>query len=114
VSINGLFGVIRAAGDQGGNGGGPVQQTLSRPQLQPVVQQALPDWQSAGATAAESAQLRQMPVSIQAPPASYLGEEARNQVWISAGLPRARAPRAGSANAMPSPRHFATVSNRSS
>ena len=48
VSINGLFGVIRAAGHQGGKGGGdpvgevaapsqPVQQTLTRQQLRPVV-----------------------------------------------------------------------------
>jgi hypothetical protein len=59
VSINGTFGVIRAAGDQGGNGGGhpvreaaaptqPVQQTLTRPQLQPVVQQALAETLAAG------------------------------------------------------------------
>jgi uncharacterized protein (TIGR03118 family) len=64
VSGYGLFGVIRAAGDQGGNGGGdpvrevaapsqPVQQTLTGRQLQPVVQQALADWQSAGVTAAQ-------------------------------------------------------------
>ncbi len=57
VAGYGLFGVIHAAGDQGGNGGGdpvrdaaalaqPVQQTLTGPQLQPVVQQALADWQS--------------------------------------------------------------------
>jgi uncharacterized protein (TIGR03118 family) len=56
-SAGGLFGVIRAAGDQGGNGGGnpvlqaavpsqPAQQTLTRPLQQPVVQQALADWQS--------------------------------------------------------------------
>jgi uncharacterized protein (TIGR03118 family) len=93
-STGGLFGVIRAAGDQGGNGGGdpvgeaaapsqPVQQTLTLPQLLPVVQQALADWQGAGAAAAQSAQLRQVPVSIQALPASYPGEEAGNQVWIS-------------------------------
>jgi uncharacterized protein (TIGR03118 family) len=90
----GLFGVIRAAGDQGGNGGGhpgreaaapsqPVQQMLTPAHLQPVVQQALADWQSAGATTAHSAQLRQVPVSIQALPASYLGEGAGNQVWTS-------------------------------
>jgi hypothetical protein len=93
-STDGLFGVIHAAGDQSGNGGGdpvreaaapaqPVQETLTGPQLQPVVQQALADWQSAGATAAQLAQLRQAPVSIQELPASYLGEEAGNQVWIS-------------------------------
>lgn len=91
---DGLFGVIRAAGDQGGNGGGhavreaaapahPVHQTLTRAQLQRVVHQALADWQSAGATAAQLAQLRQVRVSIQALPASYLGEETGNQVWIS-------------------------------
>jgi hypothetical protein len=94
VSGYGLFGVIRAAGDQDGNGGDdpvreeaapsqPVQQTLTRPQLQPVVQQALADWQNAGATAAQLAQLRQVPVSIQALPGSYLGEEGGNHVWIS-------------------------------
>jgi uncharacterized protein (TIGR03118 family) len=94
-STGGLFGVIHAAGDQGGNGNGgdpvreaaapsqPVRQTLTRPQFQPVVQQALADWQSAGATAAQLAQLRQAPVTIQALPASYLGEEAGGRVWIS-------------------------------
>jgi uncharacterized protein (TIGR03118 family) len=48
-STGGRFGVIHAAGDQDGHGGGdplraasqPVQQTLTRPQLQPLVQQAL-------------------------------------------------------------------------
>jgi hypothetical protein len=54
VSINGLFGVIRAVGDQGGNGGGDL------------VREA----------AAQVAQLRQAPVSAQALPASYLGEES--------------------------------------
>jgi uncharacterized protein (TIGR03118 family) len=99
VSGYGLFGVIRAAGDRGGHGGGdpvrevaapsqPVQQTLTRQQLQPVVQQALADWQSAGATAAQWAQPRQAPVSIEALPASYLGEEAGNQVWDSGGTIR--------------------------
>jgi uncharacterized protein (TIGR03118 family) len=94
VSINGLFGVIRAAGDQGGNGGGdpvravaapsqPVQRTLTGQQLRPVVQQALADRQGAGATAAQLAPLRQVSVSIEALPASVLGEEAANQVWIS-------------------------------
>jgi hypothetical protein len=63
-STGGLFGVIHAAGDQSGNGGGgsvreaaapsqPVQQWLTRPPLQPVVLQAIADWQSAGATAAQ-------------------------------------------------------------
>jgi prepilin-type processing-associated H-X9-DG protein len=75
VSVNGTFGVIRAAGDQGGNGGGdPVREAAAIPSA---------DWQSAGATAAQLAQLRQVPVSIQALPAWYLGEEAGNQVWIS-------------------------------
>jgi hypothetical protein len=94
-STGGLFGVIHAAGDQGGNGNGgdpvreaaapaqPARQTLTRPQLEPVVQQALADWRSAGATAAQLAQLRQAPVSVQALPASYLGEEAGGQVRIS-------------------------------
>jgi uncharacterized protein (TIGR03118 family) len=94
VAINGRFGVILAAGEQGGNGGGdavrelvapahPVRQMLTQRQLQPVVHQALADWQSGGATAAQLAHLRQMPVSVQALPASDLGEEAGNQVWIS-------------------------------
>jgi hypothetical protein len=94
VSINGLFGVIRAAGDQGGNGGGdavrevaapaqPVQQTLTWQQLQMVVQPVLVDRQVAGAAAAQSAQLPQALVSIGALPASDLGEEAGSQVWIS-------------------------------
>jgi uncharacterized protein (TIGR03118 family) len=93
-STGGLFGVIHAAGDQGGSGKGDpvreaaapaqsVQQTLTPPQLQPLVQQALADWQSAGATAAQVAKLRQAPVTIQVLPASYLGEEAGGQVWIS-------------------------------
>jgi uncharacterized protein (TIGR03118 family) len=91
-STGGLFGVIHAAGDQAGNGGGPVsetpapsqpvQQTLTRPQQLPVVQQALADGQSASATAGQSARLRQVSVSIQVP-ASHRGEEAGNQVWIS-------------------------------
>jgi uncharacterized protein (TIGR03118 family) len=53
-STGGLFGVIRAAGDQSGNGGGDpvreaearaqtVPQTLTRPQLEPVAQQARGD-----------------------------------------------------------------------
>jgi len=65
-STGGLFGVIHAAGDQSGNGGGgsvreaaapsqPVQQTLARPPLQPVVLQAFADWQSADAMAAQPA-----------------------------------------------------------
>ena len=65
VSGYGLFGVIRAAGDQGGNDGAdlardvaapsrPVHQTLTRQQLRPVAQQILADWQSAGVTAAQS------------------------------------------------------------
>jgi uncharacterized protein (TIGR03118 family) len=93
-STGGLFGVIHAAGDQGGDDGGdpvreaaapaqPVRHTLTRPQLQRVVQQALADWQSAGATAAQLAQLRQAAVSIQILPATYLGEKAGGQVWIS-------------------------------
>ena len=59
-SSGGLFGVIHAAGDQGDSGGDPAYDA-----------------------AAQLAQLRQVPVSIQALPASYLGEEAGNQVWIS-------------------------------
>jgi hypothetical protein len=49
----------------------PVSQTLTGPQLQAVAQQALADWQSADATAGQSAQLGQVPVSLQALPASY-------------------------------------------
>jgi hypothetical protein len=70
----------------------PVQQTLTRQQWQQVVQQALADGQSAGATADQLAPLRQVHVSIEALLASDLGEEAGNQVWISpnaAGLLRA-------------------------
>jgi hypothetical protein len=47
------------------------------------VLQALADWQNAGATGAQLAQVRQVLVSIPVLPASYLGEEAGNQVWIS-------------------------------
>jgi uncharacterized protein (TIGR03118 family) len=79
VSINGLFGVIRAAGDQAPNGGGdlvreaaaplqPVQQTLTWAQLQPVVQQPIADWQKAGMTAAAT----RTPVVALAPLASSL------------------------------------------
>ncbi len=85
--------MIHAAGDQGGNGNDdpmrekaarskPLQQTHVR-QLQPVLQQAFADWLNAYATATQPAQLRQVPVSIQSLPASYLGKEAGNQVWIS-------------------------------
>ncbi len=91
VSINGLFGAIQPAGHQGRKGGGdrvrkvatpshPVQQTRTRQQLHPVVQQALADRQSAGATAAQLAQPRQAPVSIEALLDSDLGEEAGNPV----------------------------------
>ena len=58
----------------------PVRQTPTRPQLQPVVQHALADRQGASATAAQLAQPPQVPVSIEALPASDLGEEAGNQV----------------------------------
>ena len=57
VTGYGLFGVIRAAGHHGGKHGGdsvrevaapgqPVQPTLTRQQLRPVVQQALADWRA--------------------------------------------------------------------
>jgi uncharacterized protein (TIGR03118 family) len=59
-NTGGLFGVIHAAGDQGDDDGG-----------------------DAGATEAQLAQVRQVLVSIPVLPASYLGEEAGNQVWIS-------------------------------
>jgi uncharacterized protein (TIGR03118 family) len=60
VSINGLFGMIHAAGDQAPNGGGDsvseapaalpaVQQTLPMAQLRAVAEQAIADWRSAGA-----------------------------------------------------------------
>jgi hypothetical protein len=69
VSVNGLFGVIRAAGEPGSDDGGdpvvevaapsqPVQQTLTAQQLPPVVQQAFADWQGADAPAAPLPQLR--------------------------------------------------------
>jgi hypothetical protein len=61
----------------------PVGQALTPQQLRPVVQQAIADWQAAGATAAQTAALRQAPVHISALPGSHLGEEAANQVWIS-------------------------------
>jgi hypothetical protein len=60
-----------------------VQQTFTLQQLQPFVRQAIADWHSAGATASQLAQLRQVQVSVQALPASYLGEQAGGQVWIS-------------------------------
>jgi hypothetical protein len=89
VSGYGLFGVIRAAGD-GGNPvrevaapSHPVQQTLTRLQLHMGVQPVLADRQVAGAAPAQSAQLPQALVSIGALPASDLGEQAGNQVWIS-------------------------------
>jgi uncharacterized protein (TIGR03118 family) len=58
---DGLFGVIHVAGDQDGDGGGDPEREAAAP----------------------SAQLRQVAVSIQALPVSYLGGEAGNQVWIS-------------------------------
>jgi len=58
VSGYGLFGVIHAAGDQGGNGGGGDVPQVPAP-AQPV------------------------PVSIQAIPVPYLGEQAGNQAQIS-------------------------------
>jgi uncharacterized protein (TIGR03118 family) len=89
VSGYGLFGVIRAAGD-GGNPvrevaapSQPVQQTLIRQQVQVVVQPVFADRQFAGAAAAQSAQLPQALVSIEALPASDLAEAAGSQVWIS-------------------------------
>jgi uncharacterized protein (TIGR03118 family) len=57
----GLFGVIHAAGDQDGNGVGD----------------------SGSAASAPLAQQRKVLGSVQALPASYLGEEPGNQVWIS-------------------------------
>ncbi len=85
VSINGAFGVIRAAGDQSGNRCDPVHEAGVQSQhvQQPVAQQDPADWQSGGPTAAQLAQLGQVPITIQALLASYLGEEAGNQVWIS-------------------------------
>jgi uncharacterized protein (TIGR03118 family) len=74
VSVNGLFGVIRAAGDQAGNGVGDplpavaapaqsVQLTLTGAELQPVGQQALADaagwgWNLVASTPAERMDVR--------------------------------------------------------
>ncbi len=93
VSGYGLFGVIRAAGDQGGNGGDhplravaasskPVQQTPILPQLQPVVQQAAADWPRPDAAAPQWVQPHQETVSVQPLTASYLSEKASSQVGI--------------------------------
>jgi uncharacterized protein (TIGR03118 family) len=70
-STGGLFGVIHAAGDQDGNGGGDSESGAAAPS-QPAVQQTLAGWQSAGTTAAQ--------VTLSD---SYLGEQAGNQVWLS-------------------------------
>jgi uncharacterized protein (TIGR03118 family) len=59
-STDGLFGVIHAAGDQGGNGGGDLVRDAAAP-----------------------AQLRQVPISLQALLASYRGEEAGGPVGVS-------------------------------
>jgi uncharacterized protein (TIGR03118 family) len=94
VSINGLFGVIHAAGDQSGNGNAgpapqlpppaqPVQQTLAGLQLQPAVQQPLADQHGAGTTVAPYTQIQPVPISNMALPAANLGAEAGNQIWIS-------------------------------
>jgi uncharacterized protein (TIGR03118 family) len=94
VSINGLFGVIHPSGHQGHKGGEhggdalgdaaapsrPAQQTPTGQQLHPVVQQALADRKSVGATAAQSGQPRQVAVSIGALPDLYLGDEAGKPV----------------------------------
>jgi uncharacterized protein (TIGR03118 family) len=89
ISGDGVFGVIRAAGE-GGNPvqevatpSQPMQQTLTRQQLQVVAQPGFAGRQVAGAAAAQSAALSQAQVSIGAFPASDLGEEAGSQVWIS-------------------------------
>ncbi len=68
VSINGLFGVIQAAGDHGGNRGGHFVRE-SAAQSQPVAKTSAP-W----------APPVQVPVSIEALPDSFLGEESGNQV----------------------------------
>jgi hypothetical protein len=60
-ATGGLFGMIHAAGDQDGNGGGDAGR----------------------AAAAPLAQQQKVLVSVPALPASYLGEEPGNQVWIS-------------------------------
>jgi uncharacterized protein (TIGR03118 family) len=98
VSGYGLFGVIRAAGDQAGNSEVHpqsaaaslqiVQQTSIPTQLQSVVQYSAADWPTPDATAPQWAQPHQLTVSVQALPASHGGEEASSQVVVS---PRAAA-----------------------
>jgi hypothetical protein len=61
----------------------PVQQTLSAEQLQPVVQQAIASWQTAGASPAQVALLKLVQIHIGVLPSSYLGMQAGRQVWIS-------------------------------
>jgi uncharacterized protein (TIGR03118 family) len=93
VSGFGLFGVIRAAGDQSGNGGGQplhesaassqaVHQAVIPPQLQPVVQQTPADWPRSGATVPQWVQPHQETVSLPALTASYQGEVAHSLVRI--------------------------------
>jgi uncharacterized protein (TIGR03118 family) len=64
----GLFGVIRAAGDQSGNAGGSLVPALAQPVQTltgpPVVLQALASWQSAAAGAAQSTSTMPSPNSM--------------------------------------------------
>jgi uncharacterized protein (TIGR03118 family) len=101
----GLLGVIRAAGDQSGNGGGgpereaavpsqPVRQAVTRPQPEPVVQQALADWQSNALPLGVLGQgSGAVPGGVQAPPVTPPSPA------LAAGAPSASA--AGSSQAVP-------------
>jgi hypothetical protein len=94
VSGYGLFGVIRAAGDQSGNGNGgnqplraaaaalPIIQQTSIPQMQPVIQQSVADWSRPNAAALQWVQ-HQETDSIRALPASHMGKVASSPVVIS-------------------------------
>jgi uncharacterized protein (TIGR03118 family) len=92
VSGYGLFGVIRAAGDQSGNGAGHTLPTLAAtlqnmqqtpiPQVQPVVQQAAADWAKADAAAPQWAQPHQETVAVRALSPVQLGEDSGSQVEI--------------------------------
>jgi hypothetical protein len=92
VSGYGLFGVIRAAGDQGGNSevhpmraaaaSLVLQQMPISPQLQSPVIQTTADWSRLDAAAPPWVQPQQETVAVQARPAPYIGDEAGSQVGI--------------------------------
>jgi hypothetical protein len=94
VSNIGLFGVIRAAGDRDGDGGDtarevaapsqPVQQTLTGPQLPPVVQQALADRQGASAPSAPLPQLRPADLRRDRPAQLYTRSGDGTACWLDA------------------------------